>query len=97
MPKFALVATLEIAPGRIDEFLPVLLAHRARCLKDEPGTLQFEVMRPRGDDSTVMLYELYTDDAAFDAHSKGASLARMRAESAGMTVKASATRCTQFD
>ena len=37
--KFAIVATFDVAEGRMDEFLPHLLAHRDRCLKDEPGTL----------------------------------------------------------
>ena len=50
MPKLAIIGTLEVAPGRKDEVLPLLMAHRARCLKDEPGTLQFEVLVPREDD-----------------------------------------------
>ena len=39
MAKLAIVATFEIAPGRMDEFLPLLMAHRDRCLKGEAGTL----------------------------------------------------------
>jgi quinol monooxygenase YgiN len=97
MPKFAIMATIEVLPGRIDEFLPILMAHRARCLKEEPGTLLFEVLRPRDDDTKVMLYELYQDDAAFDVHVKGSSIARMREASAGMTAGVSATKCTQLD
>ena len=42
MPKLAIVATIEVAPERRDQLLLLLMAHRARCLKDEPGTLQFE-------------------------------------------------------
>ena len=49
MPKLAIIGTLEVAPGRKVEVLPLLMAHRARCLKDEPGTLQFEVLVPRED------------------------------------------------
>ena len=56
MPKLAIVATIEVAPGRRDQLLPLLMAHRARCLKDEPGTLQFEVLAPREDDTKVLLY-----------------------------------------
>jgi (4S)-4-hydroxy-5-phosphonooxypentane-2,3-dione isomerase len=44
MPKLAIVVTIEVTPGRRDEFLPLLMAHKARCPKDEPGTLQFEVL-----------------------------------------------------
>ena len=60
MPKFAIVSTLDIAPGRRDEFLSLLMAHKARCLKDEPGTIQFEVLRPLDDSTKVMLHEVST-------------------------------------
>ncbi len=92
MPKFAIIATVELAPGRMDDFLPLLMAHRARCLKDEPGTLSFEVLIPHDGNSKVMLYEVYKDEAAFDAHSKGTSMERLREEAAGMMVKVSGTR-----
>ena len=46
MPKFATVGTIEIASGRRDQLLPLLVAHKARCLKEEPGTLQFEILVP---------------------------------------------------
>src|SRR5262249_37355985 len=65
------------------------MAHRARGLKDEPGTLQFEVLIPCDDKTKVMLYELYRDDAAFDAH-WNASLARLRKEAGDMMLKAPA-------
>lgn len=50
---FAIVATFEIAHGRMDEFLPLLTAHRDRCLKEEPGTLRFDVLRPHGQENSV--------------------------------------------
>ena len=84
MPKFAIIATIEVAPGRRDEFLPLLKAHAARCLKDEPGTVQFDVLLPQEGDNKLMIYELYADAAAFDAHANGPSLARLRKEATGM-------------
>ena len=93
MPKLAIIGTLEVAPGRKVEVLPLLMAHRARCLKDEPGTLQFEVLVPREDDTKVLLYEVYRDDAAFNVHWNGTSVARLREEAAGMIVKVYGTRC----
>jgi autoinducer 2-degrading protein len=93
MAKFAVIATVEITPGRIDEYLPLMMAHRARCLKDEPGTLQFEVLRPR-EDNKLLLYEVYQDEAAFQAHLSGPSRTRQHKEAAGMVVSISGTRCT---
>ena len=46
-------------PGRRDEFLPMLIAYKARSLKDEPGTLQFEVIARRDDETKVMVHEVY--------------------------------------
>ena len=97
MAKLAIVGTIEVAPGRRDQLLPLLTAHRARCLKDEPGTLQFEVLAPREDDTKVLLYEVYQDDAAFNVHRNGPSIAQWREETAGMIVKISGTRCTLVD
>jgi len=94
MPKLAIIATIEVAPDRKEEFLPLLMAHRARCLKDEPATLEFEVLLPRDDQTKVMLYEVYRDDAAFDAHFNGSSMKRIREEAGPMIVKLYGTRCT---
>lgn len=93
MPKFALIASIEVTPGRKDEFVRLLLAHRARCLESEPGTLRFDVLLPQQDAGAVMIYELYSDEAAFDVHSNGPSLARLKEEAAGMMAKVSGTRC----
>jgi (4S)-4-hydroxy-5-phosphonooxypentane-2,3-dione isomerase len=98
MAKFALIATIEVAAGRRDEFVRLLMEHRARCLKDEPGTVQFDVLLPQGDGtSKVMLYEVYRDEAAFDTHSKGSSIARLRDEATGMMAKVSGIRCASME
>jgi enoyl-CoA hydratase/carnithine racemase/quinol monooxygenase YgiN len=91
--KVALIVTIEVAPERRDQLLAALMAHRARCLRDEPGTLQIEVLAVQEDDTKVMTYEVYVDDAAFDVHRSGPSLARWRQETAGRIVKFSVIRC----
>jgi quinol monooxygenase YgiN len=94
MPKLAIVATIEVAPGRRDELIPALMAHRARCLRDEPGvTLQMEFLAPYDDDTKVLLYEVYRDEAAFALHREGRSIAQFRQDTAGMIVKSHVTKC----
>jgi (4S)-4-hydroxy-5-phosphonooxypentane-2,3-dione isomerase len=97
MPKFATVGTIEVVVGRRDQLLSLLAAHKTRCLKDEPGTLQFEILLPKDDDTKVLLYEVYRDEAAFDVHRNGASFTRWREETAGMVVKIYGTRCAVLD
>ena len=95
MPKFANVVTIEVAPGRRDQVLRLLGEHKAR-LKDEPGTLQFEILLPRDDDTKIFLYEAYRDAAAFEEHLSGPSLTRWREETAEM-VKLHGVRCMVVD
>src|SRR5262249_35566885 len=96
MSKFANVVTIEVAPGRRDQVVTLLLAHKAR-LKAEPGTLQFEVLLPRDDDTKVRVYEMYRDAAAFEVHLNGPSLAQWKKETAGMVVKLHGVRCAVVD
>jgi quinol monooxygenase YgiN len=96
MSKFANVVTIEVAPGRRDQVVTLLLAHKAR-LKDEPGTLQFEVLLPKDDDTKVLVYEMYRDAAAFEVHLKGQSLAQWKEETVGMVAKLHGVRCAVVD
>jgi (4S)-4-hydroxy-5-phosphonooxypentane-2,3-dione isomerase len=91
--KLAIIGTIEVKPGSREEALPLLMAHKARCLKDEPGTLQFEVLIPNDDTTKILLYELYRDAAAFEVHWNGPSTARVRQEAGSMVVKIYGTKC----
>ena len=95
MSKFANVVTIEVAPGRRHDVVAFLLAHKAR-IKDEPGTLQFEVLLPKDDDTKVRVYEMYRDAAAFEVHLKGPSLAQWKEETAGL-VQLHGVRCAVVD
>ena len=97
MPKLANIVTIEVAAARRDQVVALLLAHKARCLRGEPGTLQLAVLLPKDDDSKVLVYEMYHDAAAFEVHRKGRSFARWREETAGMVVKLHGVRCTVVD
>jgi (4S)-4-hydroxy-5-phosphonooxypentane-2,3-dione isomerase len=94
MSKLAIMGTIEVPAGKRAQVLPHLLAHKVRCLKDEPGTLQFEVVIPRVDNSRILLYEVYRDDAAFEEHRNAPSRAQFQQATAGMGVTVIATRCT---
>jgi (4S)-4-hydroxy-5-phosphonooxypentane-2,3-dione isomerase len=90
LSKFAVIATYEIAPDQIEVFLSLLRAHRDRCLKDEPGTLSFEILRP---EQSLMLYEVYENEAALQAHRNGPLVARFRDEAAKVERKLSFITC----
>ena len=96
MPKFANVVTIEVVPGRRDQVVALLAAHKAR-LKSEPGTLQFEMLLPNDDDTKVLSFEMYRDAAAFETHLHGPSLAQLLKETAGMVMKLHGVRCAVVD
>jgi (4S)-4-hydroxy-5-phosphonooxypentane-2,3-dione isomerase len=89
----AIMATMEVASELRDKLISSLKAHGARCLRNEPGTVQFEVLRPHDDDTKVFLFEVYRYDAAFEEHQKSPSIGQFRNEIAGMEVKLHVTRC----
>lgn len=94
MSRFAVIATYEIAADRIELFLPLLRAHRDRCLSEEPGTLAFEILRP---ETNLMLYEVYASEAAFQAHRDGPLVARFREEARHIERKLTFTTCSILD
>jgi autoinducer 2-degrading protein len=68
MSKVALVPTFEIKPGKMDEFMKIILEQAKNSLEKEPGCLHFDVLRRPEDPDKVLLYEIYTDEAAVKAH-----------------------------
>ena len=101
MGKLAIFATIEVESGAREEALRLLLEHRERCLRDEPGTLQFEVLvpderavlsgfpAPDANPNSIMLFEVYADHAAFASHWNAPSIAQLRQQSAGKLLKVS--------
>ena len=68
MSNVALIITIQLKPGIRDEFLPLINDNAQASVRDEPGCQTFNVIVPNDDDNTVILYEVYDDDAAFAAH-----------------------------
>ena len=64
-----LIITLNAAPGRGGEFLQAL---KGRCeeVASEPGCEQFEAFQSALDPDKLILLELWSDQAALDAHAK---------------------------
>jgi quinol monooxygenase YgiN len=93
MSKLVIIGTIEVAPGKREQVLVALAAHKARCLRDEPGSLEFEILTPNEDETKVLLYEVYQDDVAFEVHRNGPSITRFREETAGIVTGLHVTKC----
>ena len=64
---FVLVVNIRIKPENVDRWIPMALDN-AREARKEPGCRQFDVLVDPKDRTKVMLYEIYDDENAFEAH-----------------------------
>ena len=66
--SFALVVHLKIKPDSIDKFMNAVKVNGKATRETEPGCRAFEILQDPNDPTKAMLYEVYDDRAAFDAH-----------------------------
>lgn len=59
---------LTVRPAQRERFLEAIRANATASVRDEPGCLRFDVSQERTDPDTYLLYEIYQDERAFDAH-----------------------------
>lgn len=68
MSKFVVIAEFAVGPEHKKEFLDVCVYDHERSTADEPGCRQFDVIVSDEAPEAVILYEIYDDAVAFDAH-----------------------------
>ena len=64
---FVLVVNIRVKPDNVERFMKQALEN-AREARKEPGCRLFDVLVDPQDKSRVMLYEIYNDEKAFEAH-----------------------------
>ena len=65
--SFVLVVNIRIKPENVDRWIKMALEN-AREARKEPGCRQFEVLADPKDKTKVLLFEIYDDEKAFEAH-----------------------------
>ena len=68
MSAFVLTVRIKIKPDSVEKFMAALTANANAARGTEPGCLQFDVLVDPEDRTRLMLYEVYKDAAAFEAH-----------------------------
>jgi quinol monooxygenase YgiN len=77
--SFVLVVNIRIKPENVDAFMKKL-GENAAAARKEPGCRQFDVLVDPKDKTKVMLYEVYNDEKAFEAHQQTAHFKKYVAE-----------------
>jgi autoinducer 2-degrading protein len=96
-PFYAITVAFELQDGTRERFLELIRANAAASVAEEPGCYRFDVLTPRagGNGSAdVLLYEIYADRAAFDAHVKSPHFLAFDAASRALV---RSKRVTEFD
>jgi len=65
--SFVLVVNIKIKPENVERWMKMALEN-AREARKEPGCRQFEVLVDPKDKTKVLLFEIYNDEKAFEAH-----------------------------
>jgi (4S)-4-hydroxy-5-phosphonooxypentane-2,3-dione isomerase len=76
---FVLSVDLRIKPENVESFTAKAVENAADSRK-EPGCRQFDVLVDPKDRTKVLLYEVYADEKAFDAHQQTVHFKRYVAE-----------------
>jgi len=98
MARIGIVVAFRIKPGCRQKFEALLNDHIAKTRQEEPGCERFDMLHPldhsgAADDSRLMLYEVYRDQAALDVHQGNPRLAAVRKAYASLIDSRELTIC----
>jgi autoinducer 2-degrading protein len=91
---FAVVVEFHLKHGARSQFRRLIDANADASVRNEPGCLQFDVLEPEGESDRVLLYEIYSDRAAFDEHLRSEHFRTFAGASEALCLKKSVTSCT---
>jgi len=93
-PAFAIVVTFRLKAGSYKGFLPHLMEVAEASVREEPGCQQYQVLHDENDPDTIVLYEVYDDEAAFEAHRQKAHFLKFDEQRQPLSEERSVRRCS---
>ena len=67
---YVIVVPIQIKPEFKEQYISGLIENAQGAINNEPGCLRFDLIQDANDSNRVWLYEVYTDESAFQAHLK---------------------------
>ena len=83
---YVIIAPIQIKEGCKDQFMEAIIEDAKGSVNDEPGCLRFDVIQDAGDENRIWLYEVYRDEAAFQAHTQAPHFIKFRDATADIRV-----------
>lgn len=93
MRPFTIIVEFVIRAEVMPTFLDLMLANARTSLEREEGCYRFDVLTSEDSSNRVLLYEIYRDDAAFQAHSTSSHYNEFAAATHDMVISKSVTVC----
>jgi quinol monooxygenase YgiN len=90
---FTVFVEFLLKPGMRADFRRLIDVNADASVRNEPGCLQFDVLEPEGEGDRILLYEIYTDQAAFEAHLRTEHFATFAGASDALCLQKKVTRC----
>jgi autoinducer 2-degrading protein len=84
MSGFVVLVDFLLKPGTRGRFRKLIDANAIASVREEAGCRRFDVVEVEGNADRILLYEIYDDEAAFDAHCRTPHFLAFDGESAPM-------------
>jgi (4S)-4-hydroxy-5-phosphonooxypentane-2,3-dione isomerase len=82
--SYVIIVEFRLVPGSLEKFLRLIEDNANASVRDEPGCTRFDVLTPAGEGDKIVLYEIYDDRAAFEAHLRTPHFARFNEATAAL-------------
>ncbi|MHA1108555.1 MAG: putative quinol monooxygenase [Alphaproteobacteria bacterium] len=92
MDKFVLIVEMEVRPDSVERFTEIITRNAQASVRDEPGCSQFDVLHTPDNPTRFVLYEVYDDEDAFEAHRATPHFAAFNDHAADMLVNRGSQR-----
>src|SRR5215218_516533 len=70
MNEYVLIVDFEVQDGTADKVIALVSENARNSVEKEAGCLQFDVMQAADNPNRVLLFEVYENEAALQAHGK---------------------------
>ncbi len=78
---YIIVAPIQIKEGFKEQYINGMIENARGAVNDEPGCLRFDVIQDANDSNRIWVYEVYKDEASFQAHTQAPHYLQFRGAS----------------
>ena len=75
---YVVIAPIQIKAGSKEQFIKEIIDDARGSVNNEPGCLRFDVVQDAAEPNRIWLYEVYKDEAAFQAHTQAPHYIKFR-------------------